>query len=283
LQPIKIRIASDRTCDLPQAVVDQYGIGIVPCYINVGNASYLDGVDLSRQQFYEQLPNYFPHPKTAAPGVGKYSEIYQRLADEGADQVISMHIHSGLSNLSNTARLAAEAAEKFKVTVVEVGQLTLGLGFLAITAAEAARKGRSITEILGIIKEQETRTFVYAAFNTLDNLRASGRAPDIVVRIANMLQIKPIIQLHHGELRLIGQERTLARSIEHLVEQVGKFGKIEKLAVLHSNAADKAKTLAEKLKSRISNKLDIWITEITPVLGVHIGPGAVGLACVAAE
>ena len=278
-----IRIASDRTCDLPQAVVDQYGIGIVPCYINVGNASYLDGVDLSRQDFYEQLPNYFPHPKTAAPGVGMYSEIYQRLADEGADQVISMHIHSGLSNLSNTARLAAEAAEKFKVTVVEAGQLTLGLGFMAIAAAEAARKGRSLAEILHMLKEQETRTFVYAAFNTLDYLRASGRAPDIVVRIANLLHIKPIIQLHRGELRLIGQERTLAKSIDHLVEKASKFGKIEKLAVLHSNAVDKARILADKLKSRISNKLDIWITEITPVLGVHIGPGAVGLACVAAE
>ena len=278
-----IRIASDRTCDLPQAVVDQFGIGIVPCYINVGNTSYLDGVDLSRQEFYEQLPNYSPHPKTAAPGVGKYSEIYQRLADEGADQVISLHIHSGLSNLSNTARLAAEAAENFKVTVVEAGQLTLGLGFMAIAAAEAARKGRSLTEILHLLKELESRTFVYAAFNTLDNLRASGRAPDIVVRIASLLHIKPIIQLHRGELRLIGQERTLARSIDHLVEQASKFGRIEKLAVLHSNAVDKARILADKLKSRISNKMDIWITEITPVLGVHIGPGAVGLACVAAE
>ena len=278
-----IRIASDRTCDLPQAVVDQFGIGIVPCYINVGNASYMDGVDLSRQDFYQQLPNYSPHPKTAAPGVGMYSEVYRRLADEGADQIISMHIHSGLSNLSNTARLAAETAEKFKVTVVEAGQLTLGLGFMAIAAAEAARKSRSLSEILHMLKERETRTFVYAAFNTLDYLRASGRAPDIVVRIANLLHIKPIIQLHRGELRLIGQERTLAKSIDHLVDQASKFGKIEKLAVLHSNAVDKARILADKLKSRISYKLDIWTTEITPVLGVHIGPGAVGLACVAAE
>ena len=278
-----IRIASDRTCDLPQTIVDQFGMGIVPCYINVGNASYLDGVDLSRQDFYKQLPYYSPYPKTAAPGVGKYSEVYQHLADEGADQVISIHIHSGLSNLSNTARLAAEAAEKFKVTVIEAGQLTLGLGFMAIAAAEAARKGRSIAEIQHLLKELEARTFVYAAFNSLDYLRASGRAPDIVVRIANMLHIKPIIQLHRGELRLIGQERTLARSIDHLVDQASKFGKIEKLAVLHSNAVDKARILADKLKSRISYNLDILTTEITPVLGVHIGPGAVGLACVAAE
>ncbi len=278
-----IRIASDRTCDLPQAVVDQYGIGIIPCYINVGDASYLDGVDLSRQDFYEQLPNFLPRPKTAAPGVGKYTEIYQRLANEGADQVISMHIHSGLSNLSNIARLAAESAQKLKVTVVEAGQLTLGLGFLAIAAAEAARKGRKVDEILHMLSEMEARTFVYAAFNTLDYLRASGRAPDIVIRIANLLHIKPILQLHLGELRLIGQERTLARSIDNLVERISKIGNIEKIAVLHSNAVDKARILADKLKSQISNEPEIWITEITPVLGVHIGPGAVGLAFVTAE
>ena len=188
-----IRIASDRTCDLPQAVVDQLGIGIVPCYINLGNTSYLDGVDLSRQDFYEQLPNYPQHPKTAAPGVGKYSEIYQRLADEGADQVISMHIHSGLSNLSNTARLAADAAEKFKVTVVEAGQMTLGLGFF-YRRSGSSTEGEKSTEILHMIREQETRTFVYVAFNTLDYLCASGRAPEIVVKIANLLHMKPIIQ-----------------------------------------------------------------------------------------
>ena len=99
-----------------------------------------------------------------------------------------------------------------------------------------------------MIQEKENRTFVYAAFNTLDYLRASGRAPGIVVKIANLLHIKPIIQLHKGELRLIGQERTFARSIDHLVDQAVKIGKIEKLAVLHANAVDKAKILADKLK-----------------------------------
>ncbi len=95
--------------------------------------------------------------------------------------------------------------------------------------------------------------------------------------------MKPIIQLHRGEPRLIGQERTFARSIDHLVEKAGKFGRIEKLAVLRSNAVDKARVLADKLKSKVSNKLDIWITEIMPILGVLIAAGAVGPACVTAE
>ena len=199
-----IRIVTDRTCDLTPEIAEQYGIGIVPCYINVGEKSYLDGVDILRKDFYAQLPYFKPHPKTSAPGIGMYSAVYQRLANEGADQIISIHIHSGLSNLSNAARLAAEAADKIKVTVVEAGQLTIGLGFLAIAAAQAARKGRSADEILKIIKEQDERTFVLFALDTLEYLRLSGRAPGLVISIANLLRIKLIIQLHRGELRPVG-------------------------------------------------------------------------------
>ena len=278
-----IRIVTDRTCDLTPEIAEQYGIGIVPCYINVGEKSYLDGVDILRKDFYAQLPYFKPHPKTSAPGIGMYSAVYQRLANEGVDQIISLHIHSGLSNLSNAARLAAEAADKIKVTVVEAGQLTIGLGFLAIAAAQAARKGRSADEILKIIKEQDERTFVLFALDTLEYLRLSGRAPGLVVSIANLLRIKPIIQLHRGELRPVGQERTTTKSIDHLVNRVKKLGKMEQLAVLHTSAHEKAELLAQKLRTQISQKLDIWVSEVTPVLGVHVGPGLVGIACVAAE
>jgi DegV family protein with EDD domain len=278
-----IRIVSDRTCDLNPEVSDQYGIGIVPCYINIGETSYLDGVDFSRNDFYARLPNIMPRPKTSAPGVGIYSALYERMIGEGADQILSMHIHSGLSNLSNAARLAAQAVEKIKVTVIEAGQLTLGLGFMAIAAAEAARKGKSLDEIINLIKEKEKQTFVFFAVDTPDYLRASGRAPALVLKIATLLQIKPIIQLHQGELNLIGQERTTSKMIDHLVNRVKKLGKLERLAVLHTNALEKAEILTEKLKAQISKTMDIWISEVTPLIGVHIGPGAVGLACVAEE
>jgi DegV family protein with EDD domain len=278
-----IRIVSDGTCDLSAEVSDQYGIGIVPCYINIGEESYLDGVDFSRKDFYSRLPNIKPQPKTSAPGVGIYSQIYQRMINEGADQILSMHIHSGLSNLSNAARLAAQTVEKIKISVVEAGQLTLGLGFMAIAAAEAARKGKSLAEITQLIKEKEKQTFVLFAVDTPTYLRASGRAPALVLKIATLLQIKPIIQLHQGELALIGQERTTTKTIEYLAASAKKFGKLERLAVLHTNAIEKAEMLAGKLREQVSQKMDIWISEVTPLIGVHIGPGAVGLVCVAAD
>ncbi len=278
-----IRIVSDSTCDLTSEVSDQYGIGIIPCYINVGEESYLDGVDLSRRDFYDRLPYFESRPKTSSPGLGIYTEVYERLEKEGADQIISLHIHSGYSNLANTARLAAEASDRLKVTVVEAGQLSLGLGFIALAAAEAAQEGRPIEEILQLIKDRERRTFVLIAFDTLDYLHAGGRAPGLVVSVASLLRIKPIVQLYQGELRMIGQERTFARSIDHLVKKVEKLGRLEKLAVLHTNALEKAENLAEKIRAQVSQQLDIWITEATPVLGVHVGPGAVGLAYVLAE
>jgi DegV family protein with EDD domain len=280
---VRIRIASDRTCDLTPEIAEEYGIGIVPCYINIGEESYLDGVNLSREDFYTKLPYFRPYPKTSAPGVEMYTAVYQHLASEGAQQIISVHVHAGLSSLSNSARLAAETIDKIKVTVVEAGQLTLGLGFLAIAAAEAARKGKSVDEILEIIKEREKRTFVLFAIDSLEYLRASGRAPYLVVNIANLLRIKPIIQFNQGELHLVGQERTTTKTIDHLVNKIKKLGKMERLAVLHINAFEKAEMLVERLRVHVSQELDIWISEVTPVLGVHIGPGAVGVACVAVE
>jgi DegV family protein with EDD domain len=141
----------------------------------------------------------------------------------------------------------------------------------------------SLDDNIKLIKEKEKKTFVLFAVDTPDYLRASGRAPALVLKIATLLQIKPIIQLHQGELNLIGQERTSIKTIEHLASKVKKFGKLERVAVLHTNAIEKAEILSEKLKSQISEKLDIWISEVTPLIGVHIGPGAVGLACVAAD
>jgi fatty acid-binding protein DegV len=105
----------------------------------------------------------------------------------------------------------------------------------------------------------------------------------LVVNIANLLRIKPIIQFNQGELHLVGQERTTTKTIDHLVNKIKKLGKMERLAVLHINAFEKAEMLVERLRVHVSQELDIWISEVTPVLGVHIGPGAVGVACVAVE
>ena len=130
------RIVTDSTCDLPAEVVNQYGIPVIPLSINVGDKSFLDGVDLSREEFYTQLPNFNPYPKTAAPGPEVFTLAYNCLADEGALAILSIHISETLSATVNSARMAAERFTRIPVLVLDSSQLSLGMGFLVEKATD---------------------------------------------------------------------------------------------------------------------------------------------------
>lgn len=274
------RIVTDSTCDLPSEIIDRFGIRVIPNYINIGEASYLDGPEMSHEDFYKGLSQFSAHPKTSTPGSGVFEAMYRQLVEEGAKQIISIHIHTGLSNLANVARLAASSISDAHVRVVEVGQLALGLGFVVMAAAEASLNGRAVEEIVESIKDQDRRTTIYAALDTLEYLKESGRAPALLVGIAKLFHIKPIIQLHQGTLRMAARVRTSSRGIDWLVESVHKMGRLDKLAVLHTNAIERARVLQDRIQSMTPSLNEIPITEATPILGVHVGPRAVGLVCV---
>lgn len=274
------RIVTDSTCDLPAEIIERFGIHVIPNYINIGDSSYLDGLEMSREDFYKGVAQFSAHPKTSTPGSGVFEATYRQLVEEGARQIISIHIHTGLSSLSNVARIAARSIADARVTVVEVGQLAMGLGFVVLAGAEAAMNGSSAREIIGTIQDQDRRTIIYAVLDTLEYLKESGRAPALLIGIANLFHIKPIIQLHQGNLRMVARVRTSSRGIDWLVESVRKMGKLDKLAVLHTNALERAKKLRDELQSFLPYLDKIPITEATPILGVHVGPRAVGLVCV---
>ncbi len=136
---MNIRIVTDSTCDLPEEIVSQQEITVIPLHINVGEKAYLDGVDLTRLEFYAQLPDYFPAPKTAAPGSEVFVQAYERLANEGAQAILSIHISETLSATINSARTAAEQFTRIPVTVLDSSQLSLGTGFIVEKAAQMAK------------------------------------------------------------------------------------------------------------------------------------------------
>jgi len=170
-----IRIVTDSTCDLPLSMLERHGIITVPLYINIGDRSYLDGRDLSRQEFHQSLPEYESHPTTAAPSPGMFHEEHQRLADGGATEVLSIHISISLSAVVDAARVAAREEDSVAVTVLDSRQLSMGTGFLVLSAAKAAAEGRPMHEIIALLEEQISRTHVSAALDTLEFLRRSGR------------------------------------------------------------------------------------------------------------
>jgi len=137
---LSIRIVTDSTCDLPEATTNEYGITVVPLYVNIGSRSYLDGVDLSREEFYERLPDYDPPPTTAAPGPERFRRIYEGLAANGATEILSIHISISLSAVVDSARSGAQQTKAVPVTVFDSRQLSLGTGFLVAAAAQAAAK-----------------------------------------------------------------------------------------------------------------------------------------------
>jgi DegV family protein with EDD domain len=275
-----VRIVTDSTCDLPQDVLHEYGIKVVPLYVNFGPRSYLDGVELSRRQFYEMLPGSDIFPTTAVPGLPAFSKVYEDLADQGADQVVSIHIASSLSATCDVARKATEQTKAIPVTVFDAGQVTVGTGLAAIAAAEAAREGQSVSDIVSMLEDMAPRIHSYAALDTVEFLRRSGRLSAIQYGLSTILDIKPLIMVHNGEL---GSERVRTGNgcIERMIELVSDLGPLEQLALVHTNAPERAEQLYEQARHLFPSDESPLSVEVTPIIGAHVGPNAVGLVAVA--
>jgi DegV family protein with EDD domain len=275
---VSIKIVTDSTCDLPADVIAQYGISVVPLFINIGNQGYLDGVDISREQFYKNLPTYPVPPMTAAPSPLKYHSVYDSLADEGATEILSIHISTSLSAVLDTARIAAQETKSIPVTVFDSRQLSLGTGFLVETAAKLVAAGCSMGEIIAVLNNQIKRSHVFAAVDTLEFLRRSGRMNGVVAAMGTLLQLKAIVTMYDGKP---GAERvrTRERATQRLLEMLRDVGEIERIAIVHTHALERVTELRERA-AHLLPEGNIMAMDITPVIGAHIGPGAVGFAIV---
>ncbi len=276
-----IRIVTDSTSDIPDDTAADYGITIVPAYVNIGDRSYLDGVDLSRQDFYRGLPDYPTPPTTAAPAPGAFTDVYQKLAAEGATQILSIHIATSLSGMLNAARLGAESAEGAPVSLFDSQQLTMGLGLLAIKAAQAARNGRSMEEIVTILEERVARTYVFGLLDTLAYLHRSGRVNWAQFGLGTLLRVKPIVKVHTGNVEMLDKVRTSKRALQRFLEVISMLGSLESMALLHIQATpDNLEAFRQQTQFLVPSGTTPLAVELTPALGAHIGPGGLGIACI---
>lgn len=275
---MSVHIVTDSTCDLPAETIERYGISVVPLYINVGKQGFLDGIDITREDFYKKLPIFPEHPTTAAPSPQKFHAIYDALADEGAKHVLSIHISSALSAILDVARVAAQETISVPVHVFDSRQLSLGTGFLVETAAKMAALGHTLEEIIAALNEQIMRSHVFAALDTLEFLKRSGRMNGFIAQLGGLLQLKPILTMYDGKP---GTERvrTRERAMQRLLEMLHQVGKFERLAIVHTNAPERVAELQARVASLLP-AAELMIADITPVIGAHIGPGAYGFAVV---
>lgn len=273
-----IKIVTDSTCDLPPEVIRDLGITVVPLFINLFDKGYLDGVEITRQDFYTNLPNYKVHPTTGIPGLNSFMQAYEALSSKGASEIISIHIAESLSGTVGVAQTAARDFDQIPVTVRDSGQLSLGTGFQVETAARMANEGKSRDEILAVLDDIMPRTFVTAGLQTLDYLRRSGRMNAFVAGLGSLLQVKPILTMKNGQP---GSERvrTASKAEARLIEMLREHQPIERFALLHTNAPKEADAFYSKITGLIPEG-EVYSMDITPVIGAHIGPGAVGYAII---
>jgi DegV family protein with EDD domain len=277
---MKLGIVTDSTADLPAYLIEQYEIKVVPTVLILEGKEYKDGIGISREEFYTRLPSLQTQPTTAAPSIGDFLSPYRSLLDSGCDHILSIHVSGKLSAVINNAR---QAAQEFpgKVTCVDSGSLSMGIGFQVIAAAEAADLG--LKAAMDAVESTKHRTKVYAALDTMEYLKRSGRVPAMVANIGGMLSIKPVVELRDGEVKPMAVNRTTSQADEFILGKLLEVGEMERLAILHTNAESRARKLLDgmmKEKSRMSVPRDILFVNVTAVIGTHLGPNCIGFAAV---
>jgi DegV family protein with EDD domain len=271
-----IAIVTDSTADIPDEILKKYQIHVVPNYIIVDGKSLKDGEDISRQEFYEKLPGMKPLPTTAAASSGEYEQLYAILLHTGARHILSIHCSSILSGIYNAARVAAQTFGD-RVHVIDSHFVSLGLGFQAIAAAEAALT-QPVESVLNLLVEVRKRARVIAMLDTLEYVRRSGRVSWARARLGSLLRIKAFVEVKEGTVFSLGEARTRQKGIDRLVELIHKLGPLERLALLHTNAESDARNILSDLNPQLPT--EPLLVNVTTVIGAHVGPNGLGVAAV---
>ena len=280
---MKLGIVTDSTSDLPQHIIDEHGIEVVPAVLVMDGQSYADGKGISREEYYTRLPDMKESPTTAAPSSGDFLVRFQRLFDAGCDHILSIHAAVELTAIVSVARLAAHDFRE-RITILDSGSLTLGLGFQVLAAVEAAAQGLGLEGALNAVRSTRERGKVMAALDTMEYLRRSGRVPGAVAALGGLLSIKPIVELLDGEVKPLGAVRTTRQAGERIYNSLRELGQLERLAILHTNAENRAHKLLNELMETVSQSIprDILMVNVTTVIGTHVGPNGLGFAAVKA-
>lgn len=278
-----IAIVTDSTACIPESLLEELDIHWVPYYIYQGEETFRDQVTLTSREFYEWLPTVSELPKTACPGPGDYLQVYKQLADEGDfEEIVSIHMTSKGSGAYQSACTAVEMVQEVMpdlvVKVIDTLNVSMSHGWMVIEAARAAQEGGSLAEVISRVKELIPVTRMIQTADTLKYLYLGGRIGKAKHLVGSLLNIKPLISMEDGIIIPLGTARSRNRAYKMMVEKVeaavGYMGEI-KIAYVHAVAMDEV----EKIKGLIDRRFTVvesMITELSPALGVHTGPGTAG-------
>ncbi|HUR78895.1 MAG TPA: DegV family protein [Acidimicrobiales bacterium] len=276
-----IRIVTDSACDLPPATATAHTIDIVPLTVRIGDTEYVDRQDLTPKEFWAKQSAAKALPETAAPSPGAFEESFRAAATQGASGVVCVTLSSDLSATFQSAQLAAEAVQDtIPVRVIDSRTVTIAQGLLAIAGAEAAAAGKPIDEVVAVIEAKIPRMRVFAALDTLENLKKGGRIGAARAALGSMLSVKPLIKVEDGAVHEAGKQRTRARSLDQLIEVAAAHhaAGAKPLAVLHGDAPD-IDGFVDKLCTALGRtRDDLLLGDVGSVVGTHVGARVIGVA-----
>ena len=278
----RVVVVVDSTVSLPEAATAGLPIHVVPLEIVLDSVPYRDGVDITPDEFYRRLPRLTQVPKTSSPPPGSFAAAFQDVAASATD-VLCITVSARLSATFDAARVAADsmraALPSVRIEVMDSGTAGGGEGLVALAAARAARSGAALEEVARVARGVSERVHFLGVMDTLLYVWRGGRVPRIAHWTTTLLDIKPVLDLWRGEVRLIARPRTRRRAIERMLAVMGeRVGQVPvRVVVMHADALGEAEALLEAVTRRF-RCVETLVVPFTPVIGAHTGPGLLALA-----
>lgn len=273
-----VKVVTDSCSDIRREEAKQLGITVVPVYVRFGGEVYRDGVDIDSHEFHRKLATSSVHPSTAAPSPGDFAKVYEATAQE-TDEIVSIHVTSKLSATYDAAMLGKEIAEKkgCRIEVIDSKGLSMWQGLVAIAAAEAAKAGYSLNQVVDRVHDAIRGMRGLALLDTAKYAVKGGRLAKVVSAMESVLHVKLLLALRDGEVRPAGLVRTRSKGIDRLLEFTRSASHIEDLAVVYNTTSDDAQTIADNISSLFPDVVP-RIVMMGPALCVHFGPGVLAIA-----
>ncbi|NMA62078.1 MAG: DegV family protein [Firmicutes bacterium] len=273
----KIAIMTDSTCDIPRELIEELNIRVVPLRILFKDGEYRDQVEISAEEVYARLPHEIP--STSLPSPADVLTTFEELKAEGFTHVVAIHISSGLSGTAQMIENLSHQVEGLEIKVIDSKNISMGLGYIVIEAARKLQEGASFTEVCAHVDKSLKRMNVYFVLETLEYLKKGGRIGKVAGTLGQILNLKPIITVNedgvyttHAKVR--GRKQSLDKLFETVKLHLAK--PMNNVAVCHGAAKEEAQELVERIKN-FGNVGELLIGHVSPVIGVHTGPGTLGL------
>jgi len=278
----KVRVITDSSAYLPRQYVDQLNISVLPLTLTLDGQEYRDGMDIQASEYYNRLAKTDSLPKTSQVSVGAFEEIYRELLDQGF-AVLAMPLSSGLSGTHESAVQALEAFPGAPIEVLETRLVSMALSFQVLAAARAAAQGANLAECKAIAEEAYPKIGVYFTVENLKYLAAGGRINSAKRLLGTALRIKPVLEIREGKIELLESVITTRKAVERMVELVARnvAGKSPvRVSVFHANVPEMAQELLDRVVKQF-NAVEGILSEVSPAIGSHVGPGTISIAFMA--